>query len=329
MVHCVVASIVGNSFKSLGNNWIQVKNYESVLVKDNHFETFTPIQLNGDHSMRTSCTFENNSIRNPLPGSLNFDCEVRATSVDHICRCDDLQQLMPTLTDHDISSELYCQLPDRLASCFNVSQMHMRRYANEVCGKNQTSLRCLNGNTLERDNDGFFTKQEIEERRRGYSIGTIVAACLIMLAIVAAIILCCAALWKRFLNKNKQYCSLSPENLEKLQQKIELLPKNTSNEAIRKHLKKLINSKHTVQQCHARIIELINIKRIPKDIEQILKRHLEYDPNHCNPNNNESNNEALLLNNSNKHSTEEPVVQDYSEPMQSISMCDHKTTQDY
>ncbi|KRF93815.1 uncharacterized protein Dmoj_GI15207, isoform B [Drosophila mojavensis] len=273
-VNCVDAVIVGNRFKHMGKNWIIMESYWSLSMNENDFENFPPFQLSGIHNRRTNCTFVNNSIKNPQPSSLNFDCQVRGTSVDHICGCDDLQQFVPTLTEHDIGAELYCQLPERLVNCFNASQMNMRRYANEVCVRNQTALKCHDGSKLERHKDGFYTKEELEERRKGYSILTILAigAAVAVSALgVIVVIICCCTCQK---SKKKQYCSFTPENLEKLQQEIDRVSENAEN--MKRQLKKLISSKNSVNQCHDQIMELLNLPMLPNDVNNILKNHLKY-----------------------------------------------------
>lgn len=299
IVNCVDAAIVGNQFKHLNKDWIIMDNYCSVSIKDNNFENFPPIQLSGNHTRRTNCTFVNNSIKNPQPDSLNFDCEVRATSVDHICACDDLQQFVPKLTEHDIGAELYCQLPERLAKCFGTSQMHMRRYANEVCVKNQTALTCVDGNKLERHKDGFFTKEELEERRKGYSILTILvigaAVAVPALVVIFVIIWCCTCQN----NKKKHYCSFTAEDLRVLKQEIDHLPANDC--TAKKKLKELISSKNSVTQCRDRTIELLKLQMLSNDVKAILNYHLKYIHNEMPPTapadiqtNNESNSIPLL-----------------------------------
>ncbi|TDG39636.1 hypothetical protein AWZ03_013942 [Drosophila navojoa] len=294
IVNCVDAVIVGNRFGHVEKNWIIMDNYWSLYMDGNHFENFPPIQLSGNHNRRTNCTFVNNFIKNPQPSSLNFDCAVRATSVDHSCGCDDLHQFMPTLTEHDIGAELYCKLPERLASCFKASQMHMRRYENEVCVRNQTALTCHDGTKLECHEDGCFTKEELEERRRGFPILAILAiAAAVGLPVLGAIfgIIWCCTCQK---SKRKQYCSFTPEHREKLQQEIDRLPYKE-----KKKLKNIISSKNSVKQCHDLIIELLNLPTLSNDVEHILSNHLKNIHNAMRPTapaviNNETNNVPLL-----------------------------------
>lgn len=261
-----------------GKNWLHVVDAgdEGELIariEDNRFTNFAPIQL--EQSRRSNCTFANNWVGNPQPSSLNFsNCEVRAISLDRQCSCDDNKSWLPRLTDRDLSTELYCQLCDRLHACFNATSVHLRRYANEVCGINRTTLQCLDSSTLVWYKGDYYSKEERDQQLRGLSIlkisfyffgGVIFVICIF-------IFVCCCR--KR---PADDYCTISSENRRILQ--ANATPK------LKKSIKKLTSDKLTRHECMNTITDILGrFKNLPHDVNQVLADHIEqaHQTNKCN-----------------------------------------------
>lgn len=234
-------------------------------IEGNRFANFAPIQL---ESRRSNCTFANNWLGNPQASSLNFsNCKVRAISLDRECNCSDSQDWMTTLTDHDLSTELYCQLNERLRNCFNATAVHLRRYENEACGINQTTLQCYDSRTLVRYKGQFYSKEEREEAQRGTTLVHIIlfgfAICIVG-ALLAVIMIRCAFKCRKS-HPSEDRCSLSSENRR-------ILQANAPRE-LEKHIQKLVSGKLTKRQCEKTIMEVLHRGGLPPEANQVITDH--------------------------------------------------------
>ncbi|XP_064555134.1 uncharacterized protein be [Drosophila montana] len=274
LVHSVFVYFERNWIKYLGDNWIHVNNGELIAIEDNHFGNFAPMQLNQDHRKRTNCTFVNNWLGNPQPNSLNFsNCEVRAITVDHECSCDDAKQWLPTLTDHDLSSELYCQLGKRLGRCFNASQVHLRRYVNEVCGVNQTTLRCVGGNTMKWYRDNFYTEQEREQQMKGISYWTVIAVVFGVILVCSVVAFFACYLFSKCCAGPRETCILSDTDRNILEK--ERLSMRSDDNVAKKLIKKLTSNRLTPEQCSDVVMQLMqDLKTLSDTSNRVLANHM-------------------------------------------------------
>lgn len=241
-----------------------------VVIENNRFANFAAIQL--EQSSRINCSFANNWLGNPQPSSLNFsNCEMRAITVDRVCSCDDHTNWLPTITDHDISSEMYCQLSKRLHGCFNASSVHLRRYASEACGINRTTLHCVDRSTLEWYNGDFYSKQEREEQQRGLPITMILAfSFMIVLILIVVLVIVWSVIKCQGKRPIKEYCELSPEDCLIL--KRESVPRDVA-----RCFEKLTSNKLTSDQCVNTISLVMKqyFELIPQPSNQVLVNHLQ------------------------------------------------------
>lgn len=266
-----------NKINKHGKNWLHVVNTGDAgeliaRIEGNRFANFAPIQL---ESRRSNCTFANNWLGNPQASSLNFsNCEVRAISLDRECNCSDSQEWMTTLTDHDLSTELYCQLNERLRNCFNETAVHLRRYENEACGINRTTLQCYDSRTLVRYKGQFYSKEEREEAQRGITLVHIIlfgfAVC-IGGALLAVIMIRCAFKCRKS-HPSEDRCSLSSETRRILQE-------NPPRE-LEKHIQKLVSGNLTKRECGKTTLEVLTrVDLLSREANQVLTDH--YHQAHC------------------------------------------------
>ncbi|EDW00261.1 GH12762 [Drosophila grimshawi] len=277
-VHSVDVIIEGNRIKNPGKNWLHVSNGDQITIKNNWFSIFVPINLNQDQSKRSNCNFTNNWLGDLQPGSLNFSiCVVSAITVDRVCRCDDEREWLPTITDHDLRSELYCMLGERIDRCFNASKVHMQRYANEACAKNRNTLRCVDGSTLERYNDGFYTKQEREEQQRGTTTWSVIVYGFVFMAFI--ILLSAGIVWIRFKccgrHNPDHYCQPSQDDCYTLRQAVNEMTDTPNQRLIKKLVSKLTSGKLKRQQCRDIICDLLSCNELPEKVKNLIARHLQ------------------------------------------------------
>ncbi|KAM8720836.1 hypothetical protein ACLKA7_006820 [Drosophila subpalustris] len=271
-VNSVYVYIERNEIAHQGKNWLHVQKGEWVVIENNRFANFAPIQL--EQSNHINCSFANNWLGNPQPSSLNFsNCEMRAITVDRVCSCDDNTKWLPMLTDHDLSSELYCQLSQRLHRCFNASTVHLRRYANEACGINRTKLHCVDHSTLEWYNGDFYSKEEREAQQRGMPITLVISigAGIVVSILIVAFIPYCLKKIIHNMGADKEYCQLSQEERTTLRE-CEHVPREVA-----KCFKKLASNKLTSDQC-ANTISLVMqyVDVIPQSSNRVLANHLQH-----------------------------------------------------
>ncbi|XP_075159237.1 ben [Haematobia irritans] len=197
-VTSIYVNISGNNVKHLGSKWLHVKDWSRVTVTGNQFGVFGHMLLesskNGD-----SCAFEGNSLTSPQDGSLNFTnpyCKVREISVNKACRCD--FQWLERLSDHDLRSEIYCTIDDKLGNCFNATILNFLKYFNEVCDDTKTILDCKNNKNLKKIEGRFFTAEELAAKNRDIpQLIIMIGGSLIMIIILVLLILLICHLCKR------------------------------------------------------------------------------------------------------------------------------------
>ncbi|XP_016985478.1 uncharacterized protein LOC108049003 isoform X2 [Drosophila rhopaloa] len=132
--------IRNNTMHYVEPNWLSVGQADQVAIENNSFDNYGRCELNIASS---NCSFRNNMLMHPQAGSLNFTCRIHQVRVGNECSCD--KSWLPTLTDHDLESEVMCRVADRHGVCFNATSTSLRRFVNEACGGNMTMRDCIGG----------------------------------------------------------------------------------------------------------------------------------------------------------------------------------------
>ncbi|XP_017074365.1 uncharacterized protein LOC108110030 isoform X2 [Drosophila eugracilis] len=135
----VSLSICNNSISHVENNWLSVSQADHVEIENNRFQNYGRVELNINP---TNCSFRNNILQNPQSGSLNFTCRIHQVYVGHECSCN--KSWLTELTDHDLESDVMCQVTERHSGCINATSTDVRRYYNEACTGNITRY-CISG----------------------------------------------------------------------------------------------------------------------------------------------------------------------------------------
>lgn len=189
----IYVTITNNNIKHLGSKWLHVKDWSRITVAGNQFGVFGHMLLESSKGGQ-SCSFESNSLTSPQDGSLNFTnpyCKVREISVNKACRCD--LQWLERLSDHDLKSEIYCTIDDKLGNCFNATILNFLTYFHEVCDDTKTILDCKNNKHLKKIEGRFFTAEELAAKNQSLPqliiilVGT-VAGLILLLALVIVVI---------------------------------------------------------------------------------------------------------------------------------------------
>lgn len=189
-VTSIYVTITDNHIKHLGSNWLHVKDWTRIKVERNQFGIFGHIQLEKSRSSE-KCTFGENSLTSPQDGSLNFTnphCNVYDISLNKPCRCD--FHWLERLSDHDLKSQVFCTIDEKLGNCFNATMLNFLQYYSEVCDDSKTILDCKNKKNLRKIEGRFFTAEELaaKNNRLPELIAIVVSATVISIVIFTAII---------------------------------------------------------------------------------------------------------------------------------------------
>lgn len=190
-VTSIYVTISDNNVKHLGSKWLHVKDWRRITVKGNRFGVFGTMLLENSKSQE-SCNFEGNSLTSPQDGSLNFTkpyCKIREISVNNACRCD--FNWLERLSDHDLKSEIYCTIDDKLGNCFNATVLNFLKYFNEICDETKTILDCKNNQNLKKIEGRFFTPEELaaKNQRLPELIIILTGTVLVLIIIIAVVII--------------------------------------------------------------------------------------------------------------------------------------------
>uniref|UniRef100_A0A1I8MBC7 Right handed beta helix domain-containing protein n=1 Tax=Musca domestica TaxID=7370 RepID=A0A1I8MBC7_MUSDO len=190
-VTSIYVTITDNHIKHLGSNWLHVKDWTRIKVERNQFGIFGHIQLEKSRSSE-KCTFGENSLTSPQDGSLNFTnphCNVYDISLNKPCRCD--FHWLERLSDHDLKSQVFCTIDEKLGNCFNATMLNFLQYYSEVCDDSKTILDCKNKKNLRKIEGRFFTAEELaaKNNRLPELIAIVVSATVISIVIFTAIII--------------------------------------------------------------------------------------------------------------------------------------------
>uniref|UniRef100_A0A1I8P772 Right handed beta helix domain-containing protein n=1 Tax=Stomoxys calcitrans TaxID=35570 RepID=A0A1I8P772_STOCA len=264
-VTSIYVNISGNNVKHLGTKWLHVKDWNRVTVTGNQFGVFGHMLLESSKSSE-SCAFESNSLTSPQDGSLNFTkpyCRVREISVNKACRCD--TRWLERLSDHDLRSEIYCTIDDKLGNCFNATILNFLKYYNEVCDDTKTILDCKNNKNLKKIQGRFFTAEELAAKNKDLPELIIIGAGVLISIIILVLFVCC--LWRRLTKQSHADNSHGRSHVHEFSQEERVIINQSS---------QLIQKKHP--EYYKKFNELIQImyiqdlpeKKCVKTISQIV-----------------------------------------------------------
>ncbi|XP_073834037.1 ben isoform X2 [Musca autumnalis] len=190
-VTSINVTITDNHIKHLGSKWLHVKDWTRIKVERNQFGIFGHMLLEKSRSSE-KCTFGENSLTDPRDGSLNFTnphCTVYDISLNKPCRCD--SQWLERLSDHDLRSQVFCTIDEKLGNCFNTSMLNFLQYYSDVCDETKTILDCKNNKHLRKVEGRFFTPEELAAKRKQLPevIIILVSGVAILMLILALIII--------------------------------------------------------------------------------------------------------------------------------------------
>ncbi|EDV47061.2 LOW QUALITY PROTEIN: uncharacterized protein Dere_GG17856 [Drosophila erecta] len=256
--------IRNNSMSHVEPNWLSVSQADQVEIANNRFQDYGRCELN---IASTNCSFRNNILQNPQAGSLNFTCRVHQVRVGNECTCN--KSWLSQLTDHDLESEIMCQVAERDHDCFNATNTDIRRYVNEACGSNGTRY-CVVGQWVTRTaSDQFSNSIKLPITKLAKWI-------MISLLVIFIVVLVATKLWRSGcgaagggMTTNK--CQIEEDIRDQLLQLAMELPDGS---VARKGILKLINGHLGKTECHERIFFIL--ENMPKCelIERLLLRHI-------------------------------------------------------
>ncbi|XP_016952289.1 uncharacterized protein LOC108026097 [Drosophila biarmipes] len=264
--------IRNNSMSHVEPNWLSVSQADHVEIENNRFHDYGRCELNIGSS---NCSFRNNVLQNPQPGSLNFTCRVHQVRVGHECSCN--KAWLSELTDHDLESEVMCRVVEQHTGCLNATSTNVRRFVNEACGGNVTRY-C--------SSDGQWTTKAASDQLGNYNRLPITwLACIIFVATLSIVILVmmvakCRRTGGGAAGNGKDICQIQENIREQLRQcAMEL----RGDDMIRKSILKIINGRYNKDECNKRIFYVID--SMPKNssvIERLLLEHIKL--SHCDVN---------------------------------------------
>ncbi|XP_061399594.1 uncharacterized protein LOC133335325 [Musca vetustissima] len=183
-VTSIYVTITDNHIKHLGSKWLHVKDWTRIRVERNQFGIFGHMLLEKSRN-RENCTFGENSLTSPQDGSLNFTdphCMVYDISLNKPCRCD--FHWLERLSDHDLKSQVFCTIDDKLGNCFNATMLNFLQYYSEVCDDTKTILDCKNKKNLRKIEGRFFTAEELAAKNNRLPELIIILACAVAIVII-------------------------------------------------------------------------------------------------------------------------------------------------
>nr|AAF64048.1 E protein transcript B [Drosophila melanogaster] len=255
--------IRNNSMSHVEPNWLSVSQADQVEIANNRFEDYGRCELNIGSS---NCSFRNNILQNPQSGSLNFTCRVHQVRVGTECSCN--KSWLSELTDHDLESEIMCQVAKRDANCFNATNTDVRRYVNEACGSNVTRY-CMGGQWVTKavsDHSSDSSKLTI-----GMIALEIVILTLLLVAIVCVLAKNCGSgSCAPAGGQSTDNCLIEEDIRNSLRQ----LALHSESNKTRKAILKLINGHLSKGECNDRILFIVDNMPQNQAIESLLFRHI-------------------------------------------------------
>ncbi|XP_039498589.1 uncharacterized protein LOC120456065 [Drosophila santomea] len=256
--------IRNNSMSHVEPNWLSVSQADQVEIANNRFQDYGRCELNIGSS---NCSFRNNILQNPQAGSLNFTCRVHQVSVGNECTCN--KSWLSELTDHDLESEIMCQVAERDGDCFNATNTNVRRYVNEACSSNVTRY-CMAGQWLTKADSDQFSDSKL-------TIKMIASVIVIFTLLLVTIVWVSAKIWRSGCGtagggRAADKCLIEDDIREQLcRQAMEL----SEGSAARKGILKLINGHLGKNECYERIFFVLeNMPQKSQLIENLLLKHI-------------------------------------------------------
>ncbi|XP_033171480.1 uncharacterized protein LOC117148276 [Drosophila mauritiana] len=257
--------IRNNSMSHVEPNWLSVSQADQVEIANNRFQNYGRCELNIGSS---NCSFRNNILQNPQSGSLNFTCRVHQVRVGTECSCN--KSWLSELTDHDLESEIMCQLAERDGNCFNATNTDVRRYVNEACASNVTRY-CMGGQ--------WVTKAASDQTSDSgkLTIGMIALAIVILTLLLVTIVCLLAKNWGSGSGaaggcQSTDKCLIEEDIRDQLRQRAQEL---SGGSATRKGILKLINGRLSKKECNDRVFLILdNMPQKSQAIESLLLRHI-------------------------------------------------------
>ncbi|XP_052857659.1 uncharacterized protein LOC128265587 isoform X1 [Drosophila gunungcola] len=255
--------IRNNTMRHLEPNWLSVGQADQVAIEDNSFDNYGRCELNIGSS---NCSFRNNKLQHPQAGSLNFTCRVHQVRVGRECTCD--KSWLSALTDHDLESEVMCQVAERHGGCFNATSTDLRRFVNEACGGNATMRECIAGQ---------WHAKSASDQLSGTSkyhitwIACLIAGVTLAIVLVVGVVFRCWHSSGGGRNSN-DICLIAEDIREQLQQRASVLKVG---DGTRNSIMKLINGQFSKEVCHTRIMSFLgDLKHKSPEIEALLFQHI-------------------------------------------------------
>ncbi|XP_032580948.1 uncharacterized protein LOC6619583 [Drosophila sechellia] len=257
--------IRNNSMSHVEPNWLSVSQADQVEIANNRFQNYGRCELNIGSS---NCSFRNNILQNPQSGSLNFTCRVYQVRVGTECSCN--KSWLSELTDHDLESEILCQLAERDGNCFNATNTDVRRYVNEACASNVTRY-CMGGQ--------WVTKAASDQSSDSgkLTIGMIALGIVILTLLLVTIVCVLAKNWGSGSGtaggcQSADKCLIEEDIRDQLRQRAQEL---SGGSATRKGILKLINGHLSKKECNDRVFLILdNMPQKSQAIESLLLRHI-------------------------------------------------------
>nr|XP_017015117.2 uncharacterized protein LOC108069521 [Drosophila takahashii] len=247
-------------------NWLSVSQADHVEIENNRFDDYGRCELNIGS---TNCSFRNNILKNPQPGSLNFTCRIHQVHVGNECSCNS-KVWLSELTDHDLETEVLCQVTEHQVGCISANRTDVRRFVNEACGGNVTKY-CTAGQ--------WVTKVASESIRSDikWIAGLIVSAFLVISAVVLLVTRCFrsgggAGGGGGAEGNANERCFIEEEIREPLRQNAMDFEEGNPT---RKGILKLINGRLSKKECYKRTFFVLD--NMPKNsplIERLLLKHI-------------------------------------------------------
>lgn len=274
-VNAANAYIRNNTVKYTEANWLTINQVTHVEIKDNSFDRFDTFQIK-NISDAFNCSFLNNRLRDPQPGSLDINaCLMHLIHVDRQCSCDS-RAWISNLSHHDLDSEILCTLAESDTKCFNATSVNWRRYLNEACGvgrNTNATQHCLNGR---------WSEKSVSDQQSGnvWSIN-VIAGFIVGSVFVMALVVHLALVCRR--QGTSEECDLPKSEKDLLNNEVKNLSDQEEYKDVCKAILKLNKGNLSKADCLNRITDILSC--LPSKSSSTIKTLLTDHLNKCHPSN--------------------------------------------
>lgn len=274
-VNAANAYILNNTVKYTEKSWIIINYVTHVEMNNNSFDRFDTFQIK-NRSVGFNCTFQNNRLKDPQPGSLDIDaCLIHDIHVGWQCTCDS-RTYISSLSHHDLDSEILCTLAESDQKCFNATSVNWRRYLYEACGVGR------NSNATQYCINGRWSERSMSDQHSGnvWSSNGIAMGIVAVVAVIALVVVLIGVGCRRQSTNDK--CSWSKSQLNLVNNEVNNLSNQEEYKDVCKAIIKLAN-KGTLSRpdCLNRITDILSClpSKSPSNIKNLLTDHLnKYHP---------------------------------------------------